>query len=119
MSDTTRKFTILAVDDTPENLHVVKGVLGSDYIVKAATSGPMALKIAEKQPPDLILLDIMMPDMDGYEVCRQLKDKEQTRDVPVIFLTAMDQTTDEAQGFELGNSARPGCDSPGTKKQHG
>jgi CheY-like chemotaxis protein len=102
MSDTTRKFTILAVDDTPENLHVVKGVLGSDYIVKAATSGPMALKIAEKQPPDLILLDIMMPDMDGYEVCRQLKDKEQTRDVPVIFLTAMDQTTDEAQGFELG-----------------
>ena len=98
----TEKFTILAVDDTPENLDVVKGILGSDYIVKAATSGPMALKIAEKQPPDLILLDIMMPDMDGYEVCRRLKENELTKDVPVIFLTAMDQTTDEAQGFELG-----------------
>jgi sigma-B regulation protein RsbU (phosphoserine phosphatase) len=102
MSDMTDKFTILAVDDTPENLDVVKGILGSDYIVKAATSGPMALKIAEKQPPDLILLDIMMPDMDGYEVCRRLKENELTKDVPVIFLTAMDQTTDEAQGFELG-----------------
>jgi len=102
MSKTTEKFTILAVDDTPENLDVVKGILSADYIVKAATSGPMALKIAEKQPPDLILLDIMMPEMDGYEVCRRLKDNELTKDVPVIFLTAMDQTTDEAQGFELG-----------------
>ena len=102
MSDTTEKFTVLAVDDTPENLDVVKGILSAEYIVKAATSGPMALKIAEKQPPDLILLDIMMPGMDGYEVCRQLKENEQTRDVPIIFLTAMDQTTDEARGFELG-----------------
>ncbi len=102
MSDTTEKFTVLAVDDTPENLDVVKGILSADYIVKAATSGPMALKIAEKQPPDLILLDIMMPEMDGYEVCRRLKENEQTKDVPVIFLTAMDQTTDEARGFELG-----------------
>ena len=102
MSDTTEKFTVLAVDDTPENLDVVKGILSADYIVKAATSGPMALKIAAKQLPDLILLDIMMPDMDGYEVCRQLKENEQTRDVPIIFLTAMDQTTDEARGFELG-----------------
>ena len=90
MSDRTEKFTVLAVDDTPENLDVVKGILSADYIVKAATSGPMALKIAAKQLPDLILLDIMMPDMDGYEVCRQLKENEQTRDVPIIFLTAMD-----------------------------
>jgi len=102
MPETTEKFTILAVDDTPENLDVVKGILSADYIVKAATSGPMALKIAEKQSPDLILLDIMMPEMDGYEVCRRLKDNEKIKDVPVIFLTAMDQTTDEAQGFELG-----------------
>jgi CheY-like chemotaxis protein len=102
MPNPTKKLTILAVDDTPENLDVVKGLLGADYLVKAATSGPMALKIAEKQTPDLILLDIMMPDMDGYEVCRRLKENEQTRNVPVIFLTAMDQTTDEAQGFELG-----------------
>lgn len=102
MADSNDKFTILAVDDTPENLDVVKGILSSEYIVKAATSGPMALKIAEKQTPDLILLDIMMPDMDGYEVCRLLKENEQTKNVPVIFLTAMDQTTDEARGFELG-----------------
>jgi sigma-B regulation protein RsbU (phosphoserine phosphatase) len=102
MSDNNDKFTILAVDDTPENLDVVKGILSAEYIVKAATSGPMALKIAEKQTPDLILLDIMMPDMDGYEVCRRLKENEQTKNVPVIFLTAMDQTTDEARGFELG-----------------
>jgi len=102
MSETTEKFTILAVDDTPENLDVVKGILSADYIVKAAINGSMALKIAEKQPPDLILLDIMMPEMDGYEVCRRLKENEQTKDVPVIFLTAMEQTTDEARGFELG-----------------
>jgi sigma-B regulation protein RsbU (phosphoserine phosphatase) len=102
MPNPPKKLTILAVDDTPENLDVVKGLLGADYLVKAATSGPMALKIAEKQTPDLILLDIMMPDMDGYEVCRRLKENKQTRNVPVIFLTAMDQTTDEAHGFELG-----------------
>jgi sigma-B regulation protein RsbU (phosphoserine phosphatase) len=102
MSDTPAKYTILAVDDTPENLDVVKGILSSDYIVKAATSGAMALKIAEKQLPDLILLDIMMPEMDGYEVCQKLKENEATKDIPVIFLTAMDQTTDEKRGFELG-----------------
>jgi len=102
MSDKNNKFTILAVDDTPENLDVVKGILSPEYIVKAATSGPMALKIAEKQKPDLVLLDIMMPDMDGYEVCERLKENEDTRDIPVIFLTAMDQTTDEKRGFELG-----------------
>ncbi len=102
MSSSPEKSTILAVDDTPENLDVVKGILGADYVVKAATSGSMALKIAEKQTPDLILLDIMMPEMDGYEVCRRLKENEATKDVPVIFLTAMDQTTDEEHGFELG-----------------
>lgn len=102
MSDSTRKHTILAVDDTPENLDVVKGILARDYIVKVAINGPMALKITEKQAPDLILLDVMMPEMDGYEVCRRLKANPDTRDVPVIFLTAMDQTSDEAHGFSLG-----------------
>jgi CheY-like chemotaxis protein len=102
MTLSTKKATILAVDDTPENLDVVKGLLSDDYIVKAATSGAMALKIVEKQRPDLVLLDIMMPGMDGYEVCQHLKDNDETRDIPVIFLTAMEQTTDEAQGFELG-----------------
>jgi putative two-component system response regulator len=98
MSASKEKPTILAVDDTPENLDVVKGILADEYIVKAATSGAMALKIVEKQPPDLVLLDIMMPEMDGYEVCRRLKDDDVTRGIPVIFLTAMEQTT-----------CRPGC----------
>jgi sigma-B regulation protein RsbU (phosphoserine phosphatase) len=102
MSENKRKFTVLAVDDTPENLDVVKGILARDYVVKVAINGQMALKIAEKQAPDLILLDVMMPVMDGHEVCRRLKSNPQTRDVPVIFLTAMDQTSDEALGFSLG-----------------
>jgi serine phosphatase RsbU (regulator of sigma subunit) len=93
---------VLAVDDTPENLDVVKAILVPDYKVKAATSGIAALKIARKVPPDIILLDIMMPDMDGYEVCRELKADPLTADIPVIFLTAKDQTADEAEGFELG-----------------
>jgi sigma-B regulation protein RsbU (phosphoserine phosphatase) len=102
MNDTQSKPVVLAVDDTPENLDVVKGILASDYTVKAAINGQMALKIVEKSPPDIILLDIMMPGMSGYEVCEQLKADPLTRGIPVIFLTAMEQTTDEAKGFELG-----------------
>lgn len=98
----TEKRVVLAVDDTPENLDVVKGILSPEWIVKAAINGPMALKIAEKQAPDLILLDVMMPEMDGYEVCRRLKSNPLTRHIPVIFLTAMDKTADEASGFKLG-----------------
>jgi sigma-B regulation protein RsbU (phosphoserine phosphatase) len=102
MTESPSKPVVLAVDDTPENLDVVKGILASDYTVKAAINGEMALKIVEKAPPDLILLDIMMPGMSGYEVCEQLKSNPATRDIPVIFLTAMEQTTDEAKGFDLG-----------------
>jgi sigma-B regulation protein RsbU (phosphoserine phosphatase) len=102
MNDTPSKPVVLAVDDTPENLDVVKGILAGDYTVKAAINGQMALKIIEKAPPDIILLDIMMPGMSGYEVCERLKADPDTRDIPVIFLTAMEQTTDEAKGFELG-----------------
>ena len=97
-----KKKTILAVDDTPENLDVVKGILVPGYTVKAAVSGKMALKIAEAQPPDLILLDIMMPEMDGYEVCRLLKGNPATAKIPVIFLTAKDETEDETKGLALG-----------------
>jgi len=102
VTDATGKPVILAVDDTPENLDVVKGILAPTYMVKAAINGPMALKIVEKQPPDLILLDIMMPGMSGYEVCERLKSNPDTSNIPVIFLTAMDQTTDESKGFDLG-----------------
>lgn len=102
MATDERKSTLLAVDDTPENLDVVKGILGDDYQVKVAINGHIALKIAQSQAPDLILLDIMMPEIDGYEVCRQLKADPQTRDIPVIFLTAKGETSDEAEGFDLG-----------------
>lgn len=82
-----RSAVILAVDDAPENLDIVKNLLASQYTVKAAINGPMALKIASKQRPDLILLDIQMPGMSGYEVCRQLKADPATSAIPVIFLT--------------------------------
>lgn len=96
------KCTILAVDDTPENLDVLKGVLMPLYSVKGAINGPMALKIAQKQQPDLILLDIMMPGMDGYQVCKQLKENPATRDIPVIFITAKSSVEDEQKGFAIG-----------------
>ncbi len=95
MSEDENKKVILAVDDAPENLDVVKGLLSPHYTVKAAVNGQMALKIAEKQSPDLILLDIRMPGMDGYEVCRQLKADEATADIPVIFLTGEADVTSE------------------------
>jgi sigma-B regulation protein RsbU (phosphoserine phosphatase) len=96
------KPIVLAVDDTPENLDVVKGILTPEYTVRAAINGKMAIKIAESQPVDIILLDIMMPEMDGYEVCERLKSNPATKDIPIIFLTAKDQTEDEAKGFALG-----------------
>jgi len=102
MSKDTSRLTILAVDDTPANIDVVKGVLSDRYFVQAAINGQMALKIIEKNKPDLILLDIMMPDMDGYEVCQKLKADVATRDIPIIFLTAKAEVEDETRGLELG-----------------
>jgi len=96
------KQTILAVDDTPENLDVLKGILTPAYSVKAAITGNIALKIATQHPPDLILLDIMMPEMDGYQVCKQLKANPITAKIPVIFVTAMSDTIDEKHGFNVG-----------------
>lgn len=97
------KQTILVVDDTPENIDILSGVLRNDYKVKAALNGERALKIANSDSkPDIILLDIMMPDMDGYEVCRQLKANPLTQKIPVIFITAKNQEEDEQKGFELG-----------------
>ncbi len=97
------KPVILVVDDAPQNLALMDDLLSDDYAVKVAPNGMRALKIAGTAPrPDLILLDIMMPDMDGYEVCRQLKDAVDTRDIPVIFLTARGQVADEQRGFDVG-----------------
>ncbi|MCE3252465.1 MAG: two-component system response regulator, partial [Cellvibrio sp.] len=101
----TEKAIILVVDDTPDNLTLMSGLLKDNYRVKVANSGERALKIAQSEtPPDLILLDIMMPEMDGYEVCRRLKADTKTRDIPIIFLTAKTEVVDETHGFELGAS---------------
>jgi putative two-component system response regulator len=105
MADTTYvdKPTILVVDDAPDNLSLMSGLLKDLYKVKIANNGERALKVATTgTPPDIILLDIMMPVMDGYETCRQLKENQQTKDIPVIFLTAKAEVEDEMKGFELG-----------------
>lgn len=95
--------TILIVDDTPQNLTVLGELLKPHYHVRAANSGERALRAAESDPrPDLILLDIMMPEMDGHEVLRHLRDKVETRNIPVIFITAMVAAEDEEFGLELG-----------------
>ena len=95
--------TILIVDDAPENLAVLAELLQPDYRVLAANSGARALKLSAAQPrPDLILLDVMMPDMDGYEVFRHLQGDPHTRGIPVIFVTAMNAVEDEERGLEMG-----------------
>ena len=97
------KQTILVVDDITENIDVLNGILSRDYKIKVALNGEKALKIVKSgKHPDLILLDIMMPGMDGYEVCRRLKDIPATKNIPVIFVTAKGEIEDETKGFELG-----------------
>jgi putative two-component system response regulator len=101
--DFVGKPIILIVDDTPENLALMSALLRDEYTVKVANSGQRALKIAHAEVlPDLILLDVMMPQMDGYEVCRQLKLDPRTRDIPVIFITAQSGIEYERHGLELG-----------------
>lgn len=98
-----RQATILIVDDTPENLVVLGELLQPVYRVRAANSGRRALQIAVVEPiPDLVLLDVMMPEMDGYAVLEQLRADERTRHIPVIFVTAMDTTADEEHGLDCG-----------------
>ena len=97
------KATILVIDDTPENLSLMQLLLRDRYKIKGANNGERGLEIALSEPqPDLILLDIMMPGMDGYEVCARLKGNPRTADIPVIFLTARSELEDEERGFELG-----------------
>ena len=101
--DFADKATILVVDDTPDNLTLMSGLLRDAYKVKVANSGEKALKVVQSgSPPDLVLLDIMMPGMDGYEVGQQLKADPATRHIPVIFLTAKSEVEDEKMGLELG-----------------
>ncbi|HIJ84573.1 MAG TPA: response regulator, partial [Magnetococcales bacterium] len=97
------RLTVLVVDDTPDNLTLMSNLLQEKYKVKVATRGAKALKIASgPERPDLILLDVMMPEMDGFEVIKQLKANTETADIPVIFLTARSETNDEERGLELG-----------------
>lgn len=99
----SERATILVVDDVPANIEVISGILRPHYRVRAATSGVRALSIAMGEtPPDLILLDIMMPGMDGYEVCEKLKADLRTQHVPIIFVTAMSEIEDEETGFDVG-----------------
>jgi putative two-component system response regulator len=102
LSNPDGRSTILVVDDVPENLTLMASLLRERYRVKVATSGQVALDIVASAPPDLILLDIVMPGLDGYEVCRRLKSDPATCDVPVIFLSALNDGHDETRGFEAG-----------------
>jgi DNA-binding response OmpR family regulator len=99
----TQLPAVLIVDDTPENLDILKAALKRDYKVLIANSGALCLQIASHDPhPDLILLDIMMPDMDGYAVIRRLQENASTRSIPVIFVTALSDAIDEMKGLNLG-----------------
>jgi putative two-component system response regulator len=103
MVDDTNKQKVLIVDDTPENIQILMETLKEDYKIVAAINGEKALKMAEMVPlPDIILLDIMMPGMDGYEVCNRLKNNEKTKNIPVVFITALSEEEDEAKGLALG-----------------
>lgn len=97
------KENILVVDDTPDNLRLLSAMLTQmGYEVRRVINGQTALKTAQAAPPDLILLDIMMPEMNGYEVCQHLKASEQTCDIPVIFISALDEVIDKVKAFAVG-----------------
>lgn len=98
-----QKPTVLVVDDQAENIDVLSAILKDHYKVKVAINGKKALEIAASSPPpDLILLDVKMPEMDGYEVCRRLKSGKKTAEIPVIFVTALSEVQDETEGFSVG-----------------
>lgn len=106
MSSTLHKAqngNILVVDDTPENLRLLSGILTEKgYQARPVPNGKLALSAAQSIPPDLVLLDIMMPEIDGYEVCRQLKASEVTKDIPVIFISAINDVMDKVKAFAVG-----------------
>src|SRR6185503_15425004 len=103
MSESGDRKTLLLVDDAPANIQIANAILKDDYRVRVATSGAKALELVKAKPaPDLILLDVEMPEMDGYEVCRRLKTDPETREIPVIFLTGKTEAEDETRGFSVG-----------------
>jgi two-component system sensor histidine kinase ChiS len=103
MTESEKKQRVLVVDDIGQNISVVNEILKPYYTIMAALDGEKALAIANSDnPPDLILLDVMMPEMDGYEVCQRLQSDIETQDIPIIFLSALDDTKDKVKGFEVG-----------------
>jgi serine phosphatase RsbU (regulator of sigma subunit) len=103
MNEADQRKTVLLVDDAPANLQVATSILKDIYKIRVATNGAKALALVkDAPPPDLVLLDVMMPEMDGYEVCARLKADPETRDIPVIFLTGQTEIEDETRGFEVG-----------------
>lgn len=102
MADFAAPPKILIVDDEPANIDLLAAVLEEDGEILFATSGKAALAIAESERPDIVLLDVVMPDLDGYEVCRRLKNNPATAQIPVVFITALDQETDEEAGLAAG-----------------
>ncbi len=102
-TETSDRKQVLLVDDVPDNLKILRNILaGHNYEIRISVNGLLALNSARKYPPDLILLDILMPEMDGYEVCRRLKSDEHTRDIPVIFISAMNEAFNKEQAFSAG-----------------
>ncbi|MFQ9867010.1 MAG: response regulator [Bilophila wadsworthia] len=98
-----KKPVVLVVDDTIANIRILDDLLRGEYTVRVATNGATALRLALSEPrPDIVLLDIMMPDMDGYEVCRRLKSDPLTSNIAVVFITAMGNEEHEAKGLDLG-----------------
>lgn len=103
MEEKNRRESILIVDDTPENLTVLHKMLAENgYRVRPALNGEIALKTTQADLPDLILLDIIMPGLDGYEVCHKLKAQENTRDIPIIFISALNEIEDKMRAFSEG-----------------
>jgi putative two-component system response regulator len=98
------KGTILVVDDAPENLMVIEAILGDEYSLKLFEDPITALEYAAISPPDLILLDVMMPEIDGFEACRRIKANHKLQDIPVLFITAKNSVHDEEMGFSVGAS---------------
>lgn len=97
------KPKILVVDDVPENIHTLKNLLKENYNIVATTQGKKAIELVQKDLSiDLIILDIIMPDMDGYEVCKILKTNEQTKNIPIIFVTSLNDLENEEKGIEIG-----------------
>lgn len=104
MQETKNQPRILVVDDAPENLMIIESILSQDYSLKMFNDSSLALEYAFANPPDLILLDVMMPQIDGYEICRQFKANPRLADVPVIFITSKTDVEDEERGFAVGAS---------------